>query len=266
MFKTTIHKNSLLIIVLLFFITSSKAQKSESETSVLNSPPSGYDLLFNGKDFSGWNIITQDKSVNGELFSVENGIIHAYPNQKEKSEQTFAGLITDNIYENYILTLEYKWGDKKFIPRNESVRDAGLLFHAFDQNLFWPSSAECQIQEGDTGDLWLIGVRGSSKVDSATYKYSPKGKTVTRGGEEKKRYQSFGRSEFWGGSEWNKIVIEVEGANAKFFVNDKLVNEAINLEKIDEISKKWVPLTKGKILLQAEGAEIFYRNIYIKSL
>jgi hypothetical protein len=29
---------------------------------------------------------------------------------------------------------------------------------------------------------------------------------------------------------------------------------------------KWVPLSKGKILFQQEGSEVFYRNIEIKPL
>jgi len=29
---------------------------------------------------------------------------------------------------------------------------------------------------------------------------------------------------------------------------------------------KWVPLTRGKIIFQLEGAEVFYRNIQIKDL
>jgi len=45
-----------------------------------------------------------------------------------------------------------------------------------------------------------------------------------------------------------------------------LVNEVLDLEKFDEETKEWQPLTKGKIVLQAEGAELFYRNVFIKSL
>ena len=32
------------------------------------------------------------------------------------------------------------------------------------------------------------------------------------------------------------------------------------------VDGKWVPLAKGKILFQAEGAEVLYRNIEIKPL
>ena len=182
------------------------------------------------------------------------------------SKQPFGELITEKEYENYILSLEYKWGDKKFKPRDENVRDAGVVFHVFDEDIFWASGAECQIQEGDTGDLWLIGVRGSTTIDFSNQHYDPKGDTFTKGEDPKKRYQSFPRNWFWEKTGWNKIVIEVKEDTAKFMVNGKVVNEVFDLARYDEDSKEWKPLTKGKILLQAEGAEIFYRNIYLKSL
>jgi hypothetical protein len=38
------------------------------------------------------------------------------------------------------------------------------------------------------------------------------------------------------------------------------------MKKWDAGQNKWTPLTKGKILLQAEGSEIFYRNITLQGL
>ncbi|WP_273567831.1 3-keto-disaccharide hydrolase [Maribacter halichondriae] len=244
---------------------ASKAESSTTEVS-LNNPPEGYETLFNGKDFNGWNIITDNEQSDVELFSVEGGMIHTYKNLEANSVQPFGELISEKEYENYILSVEYKWGEKKFKPRDEAVRDAGVLFHGFDEDIFWASGAECQIQEGDTGDLWLIGVRGSTKLESSNQHYAPDGDTFTKGEDPKKRYQSFPRNWFWEKEGWNKVIIEVKENSAKFMVNGKLVNEVFDLEYYDEVSKEFKPLTTGKILLQAEGAEIYYRNIFIKSL
>lgn len=244
---------------------ASKVKPASDEVS-LNNPPKGYETLFNGKDFSGWNIITDNEQSEVELFSVEEGMIRTYKDLVANSEQPFGELITEKEYDNYILSLEYKWGQKKFKPRNEAVRDAGILFHAFDEDTFWASGAECQIQEGDTGDLWLIGVRGSTKLESSNGHYAPDGDTITKGEDLEKRYQSFPRNWYWEKNGWNKIVIEVRDANAKFIVNGKVVNEVFNLASFNENSKEFKPLTKGKIALQAEGAEIYYRNIFIQSL
>jgi hypothetical protein len=54
--------------------------------------------------------------------------------------------------------------------------------------------------------------------------------------------------------EWNQYEIQVNGNHFKLFVNGKLVNEGKNGE-----------LSKGKIALQSEGAEIHFRNIEIKT-
>lgn len=220
--------------------------------------------LFNGSDLDGWYMISQDDSPAENYFGVKDNAIHAYPNQKADSKQPFAAIITEKEYENYILKLEYKWGDKKFAPRENDVRDAGVLFHIFGERVIWPSGIECQIQEGDSGDLWIVQARASSKVDGNGNNYSPEGTLITKG--EKDTYNRISRMNSWEHAGWNNVMVTVDGNNAKFFINGKLVNEAINMQRYDEGIKAWVPLTKGQILLQAEGSELFYRNITIQDL
>jgi hypothetical protein len=227
-------------------------------------PETEYQLLFNNEDLNDWEIYTRDGSDGTGLFSIDSGIIHVYPDQVHNSEQTFAGLVTKSEYSNYDITFEYKWGVNKFKPRDKFVRDAGILFHVHGEEDIWPNSVECQIQEGDTGDMWIIGTRASSLVNQTIRNYDPKGKLEIRGGDSK--FSRFHRGYFWELPAWNQIKIEVRGANAKFYVNDQLVNEAINMEYWDDSSESWKPLTKGKILFQAEGAELFYKNIHIKEI
>ena len=47
-------------------------------------------------------------------------------------------------------------------------------------------------------------------------------------------------------------------------VNGKVNNRVLAMERLRE--DKWAPLTRGKIIFQLEGAEVFYRNIQIKDL
>lgn len=221
--------------------------------------------LFNGKNLDGWYQVTDDMGIEKELFMADGGTIHAYPKQAENSLQSFGAIITKNEYKNYVLTLEYKWGDKKFKPRDNFVRDAGVLVHVSGEDVIWPSGIECQIQEGDTGDLWIVKSRASSKVHATNRNYDENGLVNTLGTRETE-YNRFARSYCWEKPGWNKIVLVVNEDQAQFYVNDKLVNEAINMKKWDDSQKKWLPLTQGKILLQAEGAEIFYRNISLQAL
>ena len=225
--------------------------------------------LFNGSDLDAWYLVVKDSTFKGakeDLFAIEKGIIHVYPHQKHNSTQTYAGLMTKEVFGNYKLTLEYKWGTKKFAPRDNFVRDAGVIFHQFGPDVIWPNGVECQIQDGDTGDIWAIGAKVTSKVSRVIRNYDPNGELVTRG-TPKEKFQRFHRSYDWEKpTDWNLLEIEVKGNNAKYTLNGYVVNEALDMQKWNEVLGIYEPLTSGKILIQAEGAEVYYRNIYIENL
>jgi uncharacterized protein len=61
-------------------------------------------------------------------------------------------------------------------------------------------------------------------------------------------------------TEWNTVEVIVRGASSVHIVNGVVVNRSFNQTLNGQ------PLTKGRIALQAEGAEITYRNIQIKEL
>lgn len=257
---------TLSVLSLLFAVYSCSSPQTNEPVAIHSTItiPDGFEALFNGQNFDGWYVTTDGNGPDSLLFAADEGMIHAYPHQQEGSEQAFGALITTKKYQNYLLTLEFKWGSKKFKPRTDYVKDAGVLFHMVSDEVFWPSGIECQIQDGDTGDLWIIGTRASAKIDASEH-YQPNGKVATKGDLET-RYNRFSRSNSWEQPGWNKIEIEVREDQAKFTVNGHLVNEAINMKYWNEEASEWEPLTIGNILLQAEGAEIFYRNVYIKSL
>jgi hypothetical protein len=171
------------------------------------------------------------------------------------TEAPFATVTTTKSYSHYNLELEYKWGTRKFAPRLEAKRDAGLLFHASGSKMVWPISLECQIQENDTGDLWVL--------------YGPKVTVIEKNGTEK-HLDSSGKTEYLSNKKyadyevegWNVVRVEVRGnESAKFYVNGHLVNEIKDFKDANGN-----PLDKGWITLQAEGAELTYRNIRIQEL
>ena len=55
--------------------------------------------------------------------------------------------------------------------------------------------------------------------------------------------------------EWNQYEITCKGDTIKLVINGQLVNEGTEAE-----------MTKGKILLQSEGAEIYFRNVELKHI
>jgi len=194
--------------------------------------------LFNGKDLSGWYVFIRhaDKSDPRAdpkgVFKVEDGVIHV-------SGEEFGCLTTDKEFENYRLTVEFKWGEKKWPPRDKAVRDSGILLHCVGPDKVWTKSIECQIQEHDCGDFYPVG--GTSiEVDGKVY---PKGRAVKKTDAEKPT------------GEWNTVEVVCDGDKITNIVNGVVVNEGIHASEV-----------KGKILLQSEGAEVFYRKVELRPL
>ena len=175
---------------------------------------------------------------------------------------------------------------KKFDGKVNAKRDCGVLFHCVGPDGVWPRSVECQVQEGDTGDIFTVYTRLTTTVDPATT--NAIANTVTNettgvvrtnysampffkedgvpyvqgvGGNVRRVHHAGGDFEQDG---WNTVDMIVKGDSARYLVNGKLDNAFTHLEQT--VNGKWVPLTKGKILFQQEGAEVMYRNIEIKLL
>jgi hypothetical protein len=55
--------------------------------------------------------------------------------------------------------------------------------------------------------------------------------------------------------EWNQYEITCKGDTIRLVINGQLVNEGTDAE-----------LTKGRILLQSEGAEIHFKDVALKQL
>ena len=253
-----------LLAALLSVATPASAQDDDED---------GWTPLFNGENLAGWSAgWAQEAPAGGRdpasLFTVENGTIHVYAHDEAGTRQPQAYIVTDGDYRDYRLSLEYKWGPKKFAPRTELVRDAGLLFHVYDLSIpDWPHSVEAQIQEGDTGDLWAISSRASSTVLPLTGRYmelAGGGVPVTVGD-----YRDFGRIRHGALNElpeWNTLEIVVRGDTATYIVNGFVNMRVTGLRRWDAATESWAALDHGKIALQAEYAELFYRNIRIRPL
>lgn len=228
--------------------------------------------LFDGKTLDGWKSARSTGEEDHGPFKVdaEEKAIHVYAGEKTGSKQENDFLHTEKVYGNYTLRLEYKWLEKRFAPRKEHDRDAGLLFHVHGNlTKVWPLSMEMQIGETPakrmgkeryhTGDLFVLGAGLGCKTKKSRNVFDPEGKLVpsthcpTVLGVEKPH------------GEWNEMEIAVDGAKkVTFKLNGEVVHEIQDLEQV--VDGKKVPLEKGRIGLQAEWAELMYRNIRIKQM
>ena len=114
------------------------------------------ELLFNGNDLSGWYsyLAVPDSSVQSDLPrdssgnyfqapGLNNDIFKVFSVVEEDgkpairiSGELFGILVTEKEYENYHLSLEFKWGEKKYAPRADKKRDSGLEGNVLDPNIF----------------------------------------------------------------------------------------------------------------------------------
>ncbi|MGL4461428.1 MAG: family 16 glycoside hydrolase, partial [Planctomycetia bacterium] len=63
---------------------------------------------------------------------------------------------------------------------------------------------------------------------------------------------------------WNTVEVYTLGQTTVFLVNGK---PNMVLERtVQELSDGWKPLTKGKIQIQSEAAEVYYREVKIRPM
>jgi hypothetical protein len=189
--------------------------------------------LFNGKDLDGWKVFIdpRQKDVKPEdVWSVKDGIIQC-------KGKPYGYLLTEKEYGDYVLTVEWRWPAK---PGN-----SGVFVHVSGPDKIWPKGVEAQLYAGHAGDFWLVG-GFKLKVDKERQdKKTPR--HFVRLNADKAVEKKAG--------EWNKYEITCKGDTIKLVVNGEFVNEGSEAEA-----------TKGKILLQSEGAPIEFRNIELKPL
>lgn len=228
----------------------------------------GWQRLFNGKDLTGWYVHVKGEAKNVDptkIVSVTDGMIHMYASAEQGSKQPIAVVCTEKDFANYDFRFEYKWGTKKFAPRVDKKRDAGLLYHCYDEQV-WPSSVECQVQEGDTGDTWVVRSQIQTTVDPRNTEQRLF-LTKEQGGE----MRTFGNTNGVVGIRknqtcekegWNTVEVKVRGDSAVHIINGQTNNMVFSMARV--VDGKFEPLVKGRLALQGEFSEVFYRNIEIR--
>ncbi|KAA5548810.1 3-keto-disaccharide hydrolase [Adhaeribacter rhizoryzae] len=191
------------------------------------------------------------------------------------SGEIYGCVFTKQEYENYHLKLKVKWGEKKWEPRTNLLKDSGIVYHSVGESgvdywRAWMLGQEFQIMEGHMGDYWTIS---SSAIDiraflpegamntvaSARQPFLPLGKGTNLSGFclRSEDHES-------PNGEWTEIELITYGDKSLHLVNGHVVMVLQNSRYVD--NGKIIPLAKGKLQLQSEAAEVFYKDIKIKKL
>ena len=267
------HSTSLVALGLLAFLVSQNVAAPKQS-------------LFNGRNLDGfytWLADTQYKDPRN-VFTVTNGQIRI-------SGEGLGYLATTNSHSNYHLTLEFRWGNQNwhYGGRIGKARDSGLFLHAtgpdgnsHDGNGAFMAAIECNIFQGATGDFLLI--RGDDaegklipprvtapvapqKDADGWFTYQPGGEpaTIERWGRINWSHKSphwQDKTDFRGPrdvehapGQWNKLEAICKQDTIEIRLNGETVNRA---------TKVWP--ASGKILLQCEGSEIYFRNLELVPL
>lgn len=228
---------------------------------------------FNGKDLAGFYTYLRGRGRDSDphqVFSVSHGVICA-------SGEEFGGLITRDEFHDYHLVVEWRWGERTWTPRKSNARDSGILVHCVGADGAaggtWMESQECQIIEGGTGDFLMVGGKNKPSLTCETrvgpdrqLYFEKGGKPVTR---DSGRFNWWGRDPSWKDrlgfrgawdvekptGEWNRMEVICDGDSITTILNGYLVNAATKSSH-----------TRGKLLFQSEGAEIFFRKIEVRPL
>jgi hypothetical protein len=279
--KTSVCGGCSALIVLAGLLWGAEKPKEAAEGDA------GVIHLFNGKDLT--NFYTYLGAPAGsdqplgknhdpeKVFSVQDGRIRI-------SGQVFGGLITNKEFGDYHLVAEYAWGEKTWPPREDKARDSGILLHCVGEDgaagKVWMESIECQMIEGGTGDFILVGGKNRPSI-TVTAAKQPVGEGTTSRMEPyyqpgappqafiSGRINWLARDPNWKDvkgfrgkkdaevavGEWNRLECICDGDKITLRLNGKVVNACTQSSA-----------TKGKILFQSEGAEVFFRKIDLTPL
>lgn len=260
-------------------------QKNYKWDELIDSDLSNWDVYLSYQHQPGYDG-TQPKDENGALippiglnkpgYNVFSAITENDEIVIKNTGEYYGCLITKKEYDNYHFQLKYKWGDKTWAYRKNLLKDSGILYHSVgpmgvEYWRSWMLSQEFQIMEGHTGDFWS---QANSAIDIRAYKpesvldplahesqdFIPIGMNsqyknyCLRSGNYEKPHD-----------EWNTLDLYCFKGKSLHVVNGEVVMILQDSRYIDENGNKF-PLTKGKIQLQSEAAEIFFKDIKIRKI
>ncbi|MFG0289327.1 MAG: DUF1080 domain-containing protein [Rhodopirellula sp. JB044] len=172
--------------------------------------------------------------------------------------EIYGGLTTLDEFQDFHFSTQFRWGDKKWPPRLNRLRDNGILYHCTGKHgtfwKVWKSCIEYQVQETDLGDLFALGgttaavrVRGR-KYDPNSDVYLEKGNAISCAEPDAPH------------GEWNHLEIFAIGTTSVHVAN------GVVLMVLEDLKLRGKPLSHGQIQIQSEAAECEYKDMKIRSI
>ncbi|MET1259374.1 DUF1080 domain-containing protein [Flagellimonas sp. DF-77] len=199
--------------------------------------------LFNGTDLSGWHMDVPQRDTVPEApipFVVREGHLVSLGEPR-------GHLITDAEYADYRLEVIYRFPSE---PGN-----CGVLVHASTPRALYgmfPKSVEVQLMHENAGDFWCI-VEDIHCEDMVQRRGPKENWGITEG--KARRIENLTDNSERPLGEWNTLVVECLNSEIKVWINGDLVNYGYDSTA-----------SRGQIALQAEGAEMEFKEITLKPI
>jgi hypothetical protein len=183
--------------------------------------------------------------------------------------EIYGGLTTLKEFADYHFSCEVRFGGQKWEPRLQKQRDSGVLYHCTGKHgafwNVWMRSVEYQVQEKNLGDLYLLAGVAADVPTTPVEDHIP--------GVPPVRWDPAMPFAPVNGSAERSVNLENphgEWTTAEFYVLGQqaihLVNGHVVLSLDNARLKDGTPLVKGKLQIQSEGAEVYYRNIRLRPI
>ncbi len=190
--------------------------------------------LFNGKNLDGW----VDVNTSPDTWKVQDGILIC-------SGLPIGVMRSEKQYENFILEIEWK--------HMEAGGNSGIFIWSegtpFSENEPLTKAIEVQMLELEWAEI-------HNRTDAYVHGelFPTMGMTAIPDNPRGTRSKSL-EKRCLGKGNWNKYIVVAVDGTVKLSVNGKIVNGLRNSQR-----------KKGYLCLEAEGAEIHFRNIRIMEL
>jgi hypothetical protein len=217
-------------------------------------PDGGWRSLFDGQSLNGWTRYLGSPADGGAPLGLENDPLSVFSVVTVDGEpaihitgEVWGALVSTAEYENFVLEAEFKWG-----AAHHGLIDSGLMVlttgpygavNAGGDALSNPIgsgafqvSLEYQIAPGDVGGVYNLG----------PIRHSPGARVP---GVEL--------------SGWNVIAVELSATQALHFLN------GVQVASTTGFTLAWpgqpvVPIAKGRLQLQSEGGDIYFRRLRLR--
>jgi hypothetical protein len=193
------------------------------------------EVLFNGRDLTGWELVTNPAADIAACCRVTDGGVLAV------TGKPVGYLLTAGSYANYRLHLEYRWPADA--PRNSA---GGVLVHVASgpvDRARWPVSFQIETRMNRAGDLLpLAGAKFAEALSSDPGSAAP-------------RLDHLGLVSEKALGEWNSVDVVCRGRTIQVSVNGVTQNKATRCEP-----------HAGRIGIQLEGFPFELRNLRLTPL